>query len=53
MPFGLCNVPATFQKLMNKMLRKYLKKFVEVYLNDVIIHSRTKEKYIKHMRVVL
>ncbi len=53
MPFGLCNAPATFQRLMNKVLRKYLRKFVEVYLNDVIIHSRTREEHIKHIRAVL
>ncbi len=38
---------------MNKVLRKYLRKFVEVYLDDVIIHSRIKEEHIKHVRVVL
>ena len=53
MPFGLCNAPATFQRLMNKILRPYIGKFVEVYLDDVIIHSRTKEKHIKHVRAVL
>ncbi len=53
MPFGLCNAPATFQRLMNKILRPYIGKFVEVYLDDVIIHSRTKEEHIKHVRVVL
>src|SRR6266511_3872482 len=53
MPFGLCNAPATFQRLMNKILRPYVGKFVEVYLDDVIIHSRTKEEHIKHVRAVL
>ncbi len=53
MPFGLCNAPATFQRLMNKILRPYISKFVEVYLDDVIIHSRTKEEHIKHVRAVL
>ena len=53
MPFGLCNAPAMFQRLMNKILRKYLEKFIEVYFDNVIIHSRTKEKYIKHVRAVL
>ncbi len=53
MPFGLCNVPATFQRLMNKILRPYIGKFVEVYLDDVIIHSRTKEEHIKHVKAVL
>ena len=52
-PFGLCNAPATFQRLMNKILRPYIGKFVEVYLDDVIIHSRTKKKHIKHVRAIL
>src|SRR6266511_1520862 len=53
MPFRLCNASATFQRLMNKILRPYVGKFVEVYLDDVIIHSRTKEEHIKHVRAVL
>src|SRR6266542_5611627 len=53
MTFGLCNIPATFQRLMNKILRPYIGKFVEVYLDDVIIHSRTKKEHIKHVRAVL
>ncbi len=52
-PFRLCNASATFQRLMNKVLRKYLEKFVEVYLNDVIIHFRIKKKHIKYVRAVL
>ncbi len=53
MPFELCNASATFQRLMNKILRLYIGKFVKVYLDDVIIHSRSKEKHSKHMRAVL
>ncbi len=52
MPFGLYNAPAIFQRLMNKILRPYIGKFVEVYLDDVIIHSRSKEEHIKHVRAV-
>ena len=37
---------------MNQILRSYLEKFVKVYLDDIIIYFRTKEKYTKHIRVV-
>jgi len=41
MPFGLVNVPATFQKLINDVLRDYLRKFCLVYLDDIIIYSKS------------
>jgi len=52
MPFRLCNVPATFQRLMNQVLRKYLGKFILVYLDDIIIYSRTFEEYKEHVKLV-
>ena len=52
MPFGLCNASATFQRLMNQVLRKYLGKFILVYLNDIIIYFRTFEKYKEHVRLI-
>ncbi len=53
MPFRLCNASATFQRLMNKILRLYIGKFVKVYLDNVIIHLRSKEEHIKHVQAVL
>jgi len=52
MPFGLCNAPATFQCLINQVLRKYLEKFILVYLDDIIIYFKMFEKYKEHVRLV-
>src|ERR1043166_6699246 len=53
MPFGLNNVPATFQRLMNKILRDYLGKFVIVYLDDIVIFSKDKKSHKRHVKKVL
>jgi hypothetical protein len=53
LPFGLCNAPATFQRMMNDILRDFLHKFVTVYLDDVFIYSRTLKEHLEHMRLVL
>ncbi|TFY51095.1 hypothetical protein EVJ58_g10743 [Rhodofomes roseus] len=53
MPFGLCNAPATFQAYMNHILRDALDSFVMVYMDDIIIFSRTKEDHVRHVEWVL
>ncbi|GBG78411.1 hypothetical protein CBR_g26439 [Chara braunii] len=53
MPFGLTNAPATFQCLMNKVLRHQLNRFVVVYLDDILIFSKTMEEHLRHLEEVL
>ena len=53
MPFGLTNAPATFQTLMNNILRDLLDECVVAYLDDILIYSKTKEEHEQHLRTVL
>ncbi|GBG92871.1 hypothetical protein CBR_g57598 [Chara braunii] len=53
MPFGLTNAPATFQCLMDKVLRHQLNRFVVVYLDDILIFSKSMDEYVKHLEEVL
>ena len=53
LPFGLSNAPAVFQAVMNKLFGKALNKFVCVYLDDILVFSKTPEEHIEHLRWVL
>ena len=53
MPFGLCNAPSTFQRLMERVLEGLVWKSVVVYLDDVVIFSNSVEEHIGHLREVL
>jgi hypothetical protein len=53
MPFGLCNAPATFMRVMNDVFRPFIDDFVIVYLDDILIFSQTWEDHIMHVRKFL
>ncbi|GJR73633.1 putative reverse transcriptase domain-containing protein [Tanacetum coccineum] len=53
MLFGLTNAPAIFMDLMNRVCKQYLDKFVIIFIDDILIYSKSKEEHTKHLKLIL
>ncbi|GKB03943.1 putative reverse transcriptase domain-containing protein [Tanacetum coccineum] len=53
MPFGLTNALAVFMDLMNWVCKPYLDKFMIIFIDDILIYSKSKEEHAKHLKLIL
>ena len=53
MPFGFTNAPTAFIDLMHRVFQPYLDQFIIVFIDDILIYSKSKEEYEDHLRIVL
>ena len=53
MSFGLTNAPAAFMDLMNRVFEEYLDKFIIVFIDDILVYSRTIEEHELHLKIAL
>ena len=52
-PFGLTNAPATFMTLMHDIFHEFLDKFAIIYIDDILIYSKSMEEHEKHLELTL
>jgi len=50
MPFGLKNVRATYQRAMNSMFHDFIEKFMQIYIDDIIVKSSSEDDHLNHLR---
>jgi hypothetical protein len=53
MMFGLCNAPSIFTTLMNLIFHEKLDKFIIIYINDILVYSKSTEEHVTHSKFVL
>jgi len=53
MPFGVTNVPGVFMECMNRIFHPYLDQFVVVFIDDILVYSKSEEEHVEHLRIVL
>ena len=53
MPFGLTNTPAAFMDLLHRIFKSYLDQFVVVFIDNILVYSKTLEDHEKHLRIIL
>ena len=53
MPFGLTNAPTLFMDLMNRVCRPMLDRSVIIFIDDILVYSKTREEHVQHLRELL